>query len=67
VSRAEEKPTLLTVSEVADMLRVSTMTVYRLVGIGEIPAVRIGRCVRIPRVEAEERVIPQSASSVIDA
>jgi excisionase family DNA binding protein len=63
----EEKPTLLTVSEVADMLRVSTMAVYRLVSIGEIPAVRIGRCVRIFRVEAEERVIPQSASSVVDA
>ena len=63
----DEKPSLLIVSEVADMLGVSTMAVYRLVGLGEIPAVRIGRCVRIPRVEAEERVIPQSASSVIDA
>lgn len=67
MSRVDEKPTLLTVSEVADMLGVSTMTVYRLVASGEIPAVRIGRCVRIPRVEAEKRVIPQSASSVIDA
>lgn len=54
MSRVDEKPTLLTVGEVADMLGVSTMTVYRLVASGEIPAVRIGRCVRIPRVEAEK-------------
>ena len=30
------------------MMRVSTMTVYRLVHSGELPAVRFGRSVRIP-------------------
>lgn len=38
----------LTVAEVADMMRVSTMTVYRLVKSGELPAVRFGRSYRIP-------------------
>jgi excisionase family DNA binding protein len=38
----------LTVAEVADMMRVSTMTVYRLVHAGELPAVRFGRSYRIP-------------------
>ena len=38
----------LTVGEVADMMRVSTMTVYRLVHSGELPAVRFGRSFRIP-------------------
>lgn len=38
----------LTVAEVADMMRVSSMTVYRLVHSGEIPAVRFGRSFRIP-------------------
>ena len=38
----------LTVSEVADMMRVSNMTVYRLVHSGELPAVRFGRSFRIP-------------------
>jgi excisionase family DNA binding protein len=38
----------LTVAEVADMMRVSSMTVYRLVHAGEIPAVRFGRSFRIP-------------------
>jgi excisionase family DNA binding protein len=38
----------LTVAEVADMMRVSSMTVYRLVKSGELPAVRFGRSYRIP-------------------
>jgi excisionase family DNA binding protein len=37
----------LTVNEVAHMLRVSNMTVYRLVNAGEIPAVRIGKSYRL--------------------
>ncbi len=37
----------LTVGEVAEMLRVSTMTVYRLIRQGEIPAVRVGKSYRL--------------------
>jgi len=37
----------VTVAEVADQLRVSNMTVYRLVQAGSLPAVRIGRSYRI--------------------
>ncbi|MEA2497891.1 MAG: hypothetical protein QOH26_296 [Actinomycetota bacterium] len=36
-----------TVGEVARQLRVSNMTVYRLVKAGELPAVRVGRGYRI--------------------
>lgn len=39
---------LLTVAEVAEALRVSRMTVYRLVHSGELPAVRVGRSYRVP-------------------
>lgn len=39
---------LLTVAEVADLARVSTMTVYRMVHAGELPAIRFGRSYRIP-------------------
>ncbi|MGH9045102.1 MAG: helix-turn-helix domain-containing protein [Acidimicrobiales bacterium] len=42
---------LLTVTEVAEMLRVSKMTVYRLVSAGTLPSLRVGRSVRI-RAEA---------------
>jgi excisionase family DNA binding protein len=38
----------LTVGEVAEVMRVSTMTVYRMVHSGELPAVRFGRSFRIP-------------------
>lgn len=37
----------LTVSEVAKHLRVSNMTVYRLVNSGQLAAVRVGRGYRI--------------------
>jgi excisionase family DNA binding protein len=39
----------LTVAEVADVMRVSKMTVYRLVHSGEMPAVRVGRSFRVPQ------------------
>jgi excisionase family DNA binding protein len=38
----------LTVAEVAGVMRVSKMTVYRLVHSGELPAVRVGRSFRVP-------------------
>lgn len=38
----------LTVAEVAEMMRVSRMTVYRLVHSGELPAIRFGRSFRVP-------------------
>lgn len=38
----------LTVAEVAAVMRVSKMTVYRLVHNGDLPAVRVGRSFRVP-------------------
>lgn len=38
----------LTVAEVATVMRVSKMTVYRLLHSGELPAVRVGRSFRVP-------------------
>lgn len=37
----------LTIAEVAAMMRVSKMTVYRLVHGGELPALRVGRSFRV--------------------
>lgn len=48
----------LTVAEVADLMRVSAMTVYRMVQAGEIPAVRFGRSYRIPEAALVELVAP---------
>ena len=38
---------LLTVAEVADHMRVSNMTVYRLIKAGTLPAIRVGKNYRI--------------------
>ena len=44
----------LTVAEVAAMMRVSKMTVYRLVHNGEVPAVRVGRSFRVREDDVDE-------------
>ena len=44
---AQQRARFLTVAEVADILRVSTMTVYRLIKSGELRALRIGKSFRI--------------------
>ncbi len=43
----------LTVSEVAALLRVSNMTVYRLIKAGEVRAVRVGKSYRIRQRDLE--------------
>ncbi|HLH70449.1 MAG TPA: helix-turn-helix domain-containing protein [Candidatus Dormibacteraeota bacterium] len=40
---------LLRVEEVAELLRVGRTKVYQLLARGELPVVRIGRSVRVPR------------------
>ena len=44
----------LTVAEVAAMMRVSKMTVYRLVHNGELPAVRVGRSFRVTEDDVDD-------------
>jgi excisionase family DNA binding protein len=44
---------LLTVAEVAAGMRVSNMTVYRLIKSGELPAVRVGKGYRIRESELQ--------------
>jgi excisionase family DNA binding protein len=44
----------LTVSEVAGSLRVSNMTVHRLISAGDLPAVRVGRSVRLRAHDVDE-------------
>lgn len=48
----------LTVAEVADTMRVSKMTVYRLIHAGELPAIRFGHSFRVP-----ESAVQAAASS----
>jgi excisionase family DNA binding protein len=49
-----EDVSFLTVAEVAGLMRVSKMTVYRMVHSGELTAVRVGRSFRVPSKAVRE-------------
>ena len=51
---APRRVSFLTVTEVAAIMRVSKMTVYRLVHGGELAAVRVGRSFRVPEPAVRE-------------
>ncbi len=42
------EPRFLTVQECADLVRVSTQTIYRWIAENRIPSIRIGDTVRVP-------------------
>jgi excisionase family DNA binding protein len=74
-ARMEEQPTMsdqpgrqryLTVLEVAEIMRVSKMTVYRLLHSGEMPGVRVGRSFRVP-ADALEHYLSTSIPPVAAA
>lgn len=60
---AKEKEIYLTVTEVAELLRVSKMTVYRMVNTREIESTRVGRAFRILAGEFYRR-FPECRSSL---
>jgi excisionase family DNA binding protein len=55
-----EQPELLTVREVADAIRVSTMTVYRLIRSEALPAIRVGKHFRIRARDLESYLETQT-------
>jgi excisionase family DNA binding protein len=55
----ESRPRFVTVAELADQLRVSNMTVYRLVQAGQLPAVRVGRSYRIREEDVDKYLSAQ--------
>lgn len=60
--RSLGKVRFLTVAEVASIMRVSKMTVYRMVHAGDLPAIRVGRSFRVP----EDEVHKYLRSSFVD-
>lgn len=48
---------LLTVAEVASIMRVSNMTVYRLIKGSELPALRVGKNYRIRESEVDRYLL----------
>jgi excisionase family DNA binding protein len=56
---------LLTVGEVAGIMRVSNMTVYRLIKSGQLSAIRVGKNYRIRRVDVD-RYLTERAVRIED-
>jgi excisionase family DNA binding protein len=67
-SRPLNDVVFLTVAETASVMRVSKMTVYRLVHSGHLPAIRVGRSFRVPeqavREFLQESYVFEAVSSV---
>jgi excisionase family DNA binding protein len=57
---SERQHELLTVREIADAMRVSTMTVYRLIRAGALPAIRVGKHFRIRARDLDEYLEAQT-------
>ncbi|GAB2614152.1 helix-turn-helix domain-containing protein [Pseudactinotalea suaedae] len=60
-------PRFLTVAEVAQLARVSRMTVYRMVHAGDLPAIRVGKSFRVPEAAVDEMLseglpLPESSA-----
>ena len=51
---------LMTVSEVADLMRVSNMTVYRLIKSGQLSALRVGKNYRIREADMDRYLSDRS-------
>lgn len=57
-------PAVLTVEEAADLLRIGRSAAYAAVKAGDIPSIRVGRTLRVPRHRLEQLLgIPQYESS----
>lgn len=59
----QPEPAFYTVAEVANLMRVSKMTVYRMVNAGDLPAVRFGRSYRVPESAVAAIINPQQTQS----
>ncbi len=55
----ESESRFVTVAEVAGQLRVSNMTVYRLIQSGQLAAVRVGRSYRIREADIDRYLAEQ--------
>ena len=60
MTTAADSSLLLTVLEAAGVLRISRNLAYELVARGELPAVRLGRVIRVPRHGLEQWIARQS-------
>jgi excisionase family DNA binding protein len=51
-------PVVLTVEETAELLRIGRSAAYAAVRSGDIPCVKVGRCIRVPKHRLEQLLGP---------
>lgn len=54
---------LLRVSDVSRLLGIGRSTAYELIARGELPVIRIGRLVRVPRPALEKWIVSNTAGA----
>jgi excisionase family DNA binding protein len=54
LSVTTREPEWLSLKDVQQLLGIGRTKTYELVTVGELPAVRIGRCIRVNRTELDE-------------
>jgi len=69
---SKNNPAVFTVCEVAEILRIGRISAYQAIEKGEIPCIRIGRRILVPRHALERllesiRPVPTSAAEVASA
>lgn len=57
---------LLRAEEVARALRIGRTKAYEMMAVGELPVVRLGRCVRVPRKSLEDWIAARIAGGDCD-
>lgn len=67
---ATDRSLLLTVPEAARLLRISRGLAYELIAEGKLPAVRLGRVIRVPRHSLEQWIgrqagLPQAVPEAV--
>jgi excisionase family DNA binding protein len=50
---------LLKPTEVAEMLRIGRSLVYTMLATGELPSIRVGHCIRVPKISLEKWINDQ--------
>jgi excisionase family DNA binding protein len=60
--KKNSNPTVLTVVEVAKILRIGRLSAYQAIERGEVPSIRIGRRILIPRTALEQLLSRHSTS-----
>jgi excisionase family DNA binding protein len=64
MARTDPISRLLTVAEVANVIRVSRMTVYRLIRRGQLKAIRVGRNYRVREEDLNDYLEAQAVTDI---